>query len=299
DAGSFDVGSEADAGSADAADGSTEADDASFRLVGTVADSHLDQVDDAQVLTAKIWATTAETTSDEPLVAELTYDTDEDSFASGPIDAGQLPAWDILTIRVAGEFGEESFEQTFEFAFGESEGTEILPEPDPFAAARDVEASIITIDPELAAPDYHYPSTDAPFGLSGTEFWQKWPGGHSPTYSYSEGTEAGRKCMTASAMRFEAIMDDPPEALIELVDESDWGGRFFNWNDDFSHEDSTDWANGAALWAWRTHLIKWISQTGDDGRCYLPTRDLVERAAANCLQTARSDDGEIQGCQAN
>ncbi len=158
--------------------------------------------------------------------------------------------------------------------------------------------AVETIDPELDAPDYAYPDSYSPFVLSGTEFWQKWPGGHNPTYSYSEGTEAGRKCMTASAIRFETIMADPPEALVELEESSDWSGRFFNWNDDFSHEDSTQRPSGAVLWAWRTHLIKWISQTGDDGRCYLPTRSLVERAAASCLREAERSDGEIQGCQA-
>jgi hypothetical protein len=104
--------------------------------------------------------------------------------------------------------------------------------------------------------------------------------------------------MSAASIRFVAIMADPPQALVELEENSNWSGRFFNWNDDFSHDDSTSSPNGAVLWAWRTHLIKWISQTGDDGRCHLPTRGLVERAAANCLQKAQQNDGEIEGCQA-
>ncbi|QDG49359.1 hypothetical protein FIV42_00990 [Persicimonas caeni] len=264
--------------------------------MAAVSDEQLEQLTGDEALSAKIWALTGDTAADEPLQAELSYDAERATFVSEAIDLATLPSWDTLSIRVSGSFDDKRFEQTFEFAAGESEGTEVVP--DPFAAAKDVELAVITIDPELPAPDYDYPSTDAPFRLSGTEFWQKWPGGHNPTYSYSEGTEAGRKCMTAAAIRFEAIMADPPEALVELEENSEWGGRFFNWNDDYSHEDSTGYPSGAVLWAWRTHLIKWISQTGDDGRCYLPTRSLVERAAANCLQKAERSDGEIQGCQA-
>ena len=168
------------------------------------------------------------------------------------------------------------------------------PEVDHFAEARDVDKHRVVIDPDLPAPAYDYPSADG-FRLSGTEFWQKWPDGLNPTYSYSAGTELGRKCMLASAIRFEAIMADPPEALVQLRDESNWGGSFFNWNDDYS---LSEWSDGssAQLWAWRTGLIKWISQTNRDGSCYLPTRAIVEQAAEDCLDTAATDDGEIQGC---
>ncbi len=164
---------------------------------------------------------------------------------------------------------------------------------DDYAQARDVNVHAVTIGGD--ALPYAYPSVDSGFGLGGTEFWQKWSGGHNPTYSYGEGTEAGRKCMLASAIRFEAIMSDPPESMVRLREETNWSGRFFNWNDDFSMSPGQD-ARGAVLWAWRTGLIKWISQTGRDGTCYLPTLDIVERAASNCL-SADGGDGEIQGCQ--
>jgi hypothetical protein len=168
---------------------------------------------------------------------------------------------------------------------------------DPWAAARDVTLDRIDLG-ELAAPDsYDRPSVDL-FYLSGTEFWQKWSGGHSPTYSFSEGTDFGRRCMQASAIRFEAIMAEPPESIVRLRDETNWSGSFFNWNDDYAEADWGD-ASGARLWAWRTGLIKWISQTGSDGSCYLPTLELVEAAAADCLEVAEMNgDGEIQGCSA-
>jgi hypothetical protein len=253
-------------------------------------------------LSAKIWATRDGSTPEDRLSTPpnmsttLAYDASQVGFSSELLDVTELSGWDVLTVQVSGEFGDEAFEQNFEFRAGDADATEFFI--DPYAGARDVDMAVIEFDTELAAPAYPYPRTDSRFGLSGTEFWQKWSGGHNPTYSYSEGTEAGRRCMSASSIRFVAIMADPPQSLIELEETTNWSGRFFNWNDDFSHQNSTGRASGAALWAWRTSLIKWISQTGDDGRCYLPTRDLVERAAASCLRRAERDDGEIEGCQA-
>lgn len=163
---------------------------------------------------------------------------------------------------------------------------------DDYAQARDVNEEAVTIGG--AAIEYRSVSVESGFGMGGTEFWQKWAGGHSPTFSYGEGSEAGRKCMRASAIRFEAIMADPPESMVTLRDETNWSGRFFNRNDDFSEGNSS--ASGAVLRAWKTGLIKWISQTGSDGTCYLPTLDIVERAAAACLAHG-GNDREIQGCQ--
>lgn len=171
-----------------------------------------------------------------------------------------------------------------------------VEELDIFAAARDVNLHRLTFPASAAAPaEYTYPDTSG-FDLNGTEFWQKWAGGHNPTYSYEDGTEAGKRCMQASAIRFETIMKDPPAELIDLRDTSNWDGSFFNWNDDYSEPNARGSASGATLWAWRTYLIKWISQTGKDGVCYLPTLDLVKEAARECKRTATGANGEIQGC---
>jgi hypothetical protein len=167
---------------------------------------------------------------------------------------------------------------------------------DYLAQARDVNLARIVFAADAPVPAYDYPGTDG-FSLGGTEFWQRWPGGHNPTFSYEEGTEHGRRCMYASARRFEAIMADPPAALVQLRDESSWDGSFFNWNDDYTRSPGRS-ESGAILWAWRTGLIKWISRTHADGSCDLPTRALVERAAQSCLQQARRDGGEIEGCSA-
>jgi hypothetical protein len=170
---------------------------------------------------------------------------------------------------------------------------------DPYADARDVTKHLIVFPAGTAAPaDYEYPD-GGEFNLSGTEFWQKWSGGHNPTYSFEEGTDAGRRCKQAAAIRFEAIMKNPPAELVKLKADTEWDGSFFNWNDDYSADNAFGSAGTPRLWAWRTYLIKWISQTGKDGSCYLPTLALVEKAAKACLETAaRNGTGEIQGCSA-
>ena len=171
------------------------------------------------------------------------------------------------------------------------------PPADPYVEARDVTKPVIKFPVGAIAPtDYEYPE-GGEFNLGGTEFWQKWSGGHSPTFDFSAGTDAGRLCMQASAIRFGEIMKNPPPELVKLNAESNWGGSFFNWNDDYSNPASSGDASGARLWAWRTGLIKWISQTKKDGSCFIPTRDMVVRAANACLQTGAGAAGEIQGCQ--
>jgi hypothetical protein len=165
---------------------------------------------------------------------------------------------------------------------------------DIYADARDVTKPLVVFPAGAVAPtSYDYPSADG-FSMGGTEFWQKWSGGKNPTYSFGEGTDAGRMCMQASAIRFETIMKDPPAELVKLRDETNWSGSFFNWNDDYS--DPSAWGDGSAarLWAWRTTLIKWISQTKKDGSCLVPTRELVIKAAVSCLERG----AEIQGCSA-
>jgi len=168
---------------------------------------------------------------------------------------------------------------------------------DIYADARDVTKAVVVFPAGTVAPTaYDYPNAPD-FHMSGTEFWQKWTGGKNPTYSFTEGTDAGRLCMQASAIRFATIMADPPAELVKLDADTNWSGSFFNWNDDYSQSDWGD-GTGARLWAWRTGLIKWISQTKRDGSCLLPTRDLVIAAATACLERGASAQGEIQGCSA-
>lgn len=164
---------------------------------------------------------------------------------------------------------------------------------DDYAQAREVDRATVTIGGP--AIEYTRASVDG-FSLGGTEFWfRDDDGGIDKTFSYGNGSEDGRKCMLASAIRFEAIMADPPPSMVELRDNTNWGGSFFNWNED---KTVRNWPARAGLWAWTTGLMKWISVTNPDGTCSLPTVDIVEAAAADCLRTADGADGETKGCAA-
>jgi len=272
-----------------------------FRLFGDVADDFYFDVEDGHTLKVDVWAHDGASDPTFTIQADLVYYEDgAGAFVSEEIDVSELLPYLGLRISVRGELGEQKIDQIFEFLEGSTEGVQVEEEErevDYFAEARDVTKALIYIDEDLIAPSYSYPPSFGSFGLGGTEFWQKWEGGLNPTYSYTAGTNAGQKCMYASAIRFEAIMSDPPESMVQLLEETKWSGRFFNWNDDFSHETSFQRPRGAALWAWRTSLIKWISQTGKDGACHLPTYEKVDRAAQNCLRTGASGEGEIEGCQ--
>lgn len=170
--------------------------------------------------------------------------------------------------------------------FSDAQGSDVEEAVSAFAAAQDVNLHHVVFPDDLEAPPYGYPSVSTGFGLGGTEFWQKFPGGKSPTFNYAEGSDYGRRCLYASARRFEAIMSNPPEALNVLKSNTNWNGSFFNWNDDYGHEEAWGDASGARLWAWRTSLVKWISQTSKDGSCYLPTLDMVHMLIVDCLDQA-------------
>jgi hypothetical protein len=178
------------------------------------------------------------------------------------------------------------------------------PQIDPiYAEALDVHAEKIFIDPAAPAPTQYTPPPRITIGdaggvsLNGTEFWRMWLEGQVEdirNFSFSEGTELGRKCMQASAIRFEAVMAQAPAELADLLANSTWGGSFFNWNDDYSMGGQLE--SRAKLWAWRSHLIKWISQTAPDGTCYLPTLDMLEQLMPICIETAAANEGSVQGC---
>lgn len=175
----------------------------------------------------------------------------------------------------------------------DSKADDVLPG---FEDALNVDLPVITIAEDVPVPSYQRAEGGNGFGLGGTEFWQKWAGGHNPTYSYSDGTDAGRKCMQASAIRFQAIMKDVPKTYTYALETTNWSGRHFNWNDDFSEPNARGSASGATLWAWRTGLMKFISQTGKNGKCHLVTRAQVEAAGIVCALRAEGAEGETQGC---
>lgn len=271
----------------------------SFALVGDIvlADGEEPPAEGA-TLDLQIAAVDGASNPDFKVSAQLVFDGAQ--FRSDTVDSSDLIPWQLMHIDVTGMHGDREINQAFEYAPGFEIGAEVLPEldlADPFEQALDVTLPVIVIDPEVPAPDYERANV-SDFNLGGTEFWQRWPGGASPSFSYSAGTEMGRKCMYASARRFEAIMAQAPESMLKLKETTNWGGSFFNWNDDYSDPSASQRPRGAVLWAWRTSLVKWISQTAADGSCFLPTLEQVERAARNCQSKGDANDGEIEGCQA-
>ena len=216
-------------------------------------------------------------------------DESDDSEPGGPVPSGE-----------EGDPNESLEDQLARIAQDESDHSALAAKADGvlagFEAAADVTKGVIVIADDVPVPSYQRARGDHGFSLGGTEFWQKWSGGHNPTYSYGDGTEAGRKCMQASAIRFQALMADLPATYVYARENTNWGGSHFNWNDDYSHEDASGSPRGATLWAWRTGLMKFISQTGKNGKCYLVTRAQVEAAGMVCAIRAEGADGETKGC---
>lgn len=139
-------------------------------------------------------------------------------------------------------------------------------------------------------------NTEEVWNMNGWEWWQKWAGGHNPTYEDEEASTPGMICSVASAIRFAAILENPPMRLAQLRRANTWDGRFFNWNDDFSGDGASGTMRGARTWAWQDHLIKWMSQTNPDGSCELPTAATLERTVENCILHGRDRDGSLEGC---
>ncbi len=166
--------------------------------------------------------------------------------------------------------------------------------------ACDIEKPLIHLPPDEPRPNENhlFPGVTS-FNMNGWEWWQQWPGGHDGALFEAElATDAGLKCSVASALRFAAVIKGAPIEIWTLLDETNWEGRFYNWNDDYSHPASIGNGDGPELWAWQTHLIKWISKTNKDGSCYLPTRTLLEKALKACIAKGAANFGEIKDCYA-
>lgn len=193
----------------------------------------------------------------------------------------------------------------------DGEPVEPVEPSDPWAAARDVHTMHVEFDETTPIPEYYErPQGISPISLSSPEWWQRWSGGATQSFSWSEGTDYGKRCGQASAIRLQAIVEyeemgedgemhrPGQEAFDALRDGSGWRGTMYNWTEDVS-EGGWPAFSPASMWAWRTGAIKWINVVNEDGSCDLPTLDLVQRFSETCLEQAARDDGEIQGCRAS
>jgi hypothetical protein len=175
---------------------------------------------------------------------------------------------------------------------------------DPWALAKDVNLHHVAFTDATPIPDqWSRPQGTSPVSLSSPEWWQRWSGGATQSFSWDEGSDYGKRCGVASGVRLQAIMEHKVgdafpgrEAFERLIEGSGWSGTMYNWTEDVS-EGGFPVFQPATIWAWRTGAIKWINVVNADGSCDLPTLDLVERYVDKCLAQAERDGGEIQGCR--
>ncbi|MFK7986669.1 MAG: hypothetical protein AB8I08_11645 [Sandaracinaceae bacterium] len=189
-------------------------------------------------------------------------------------------------------------------------GVTPTPSDDPWALAHDVNRMHVEFTDATPIPEsYSRPDGVGPVSLSSPEWWQRWSGGATQSFSWGEGTDYGKRCGQASAIRLQAIFEYEEtdadgnvtypgrEAFDNLRENSGWGGTMYNWTEDIS-EGGRPSFSPASMWAWRTSAVKFINVVHPDGSCDLPTLDLVQRFSATCLAQAEGNDGAIQGCRA-
>jgi hypothetical protein len=193
-------------------------------------------------------------------------------------------------------------------------GTEPGPAPvtdDPWALAKDVHRMNVEFTDATPIPESFIGASDTgSVRLSGPEWWQRWSGGATQSFDYSKGSDYGKRCASASAIRLQAIWDYEEtgedgvvrrpgrEAFQALLDGSGWTGTMYNWTEDVSGGGYPVFSP-ATMWAWRTTAVKWINVVHPNGSCDLPTLELVEAFSETCLEQASHEDGAIEGCQAS
>ena len=109
-------------------------------------------------------------------------------------------------------------------------------------------------------------------------------------WTFGSGSEPAEACMAEAYEDLVQILQDPPQELIDLREEKDVYA-FYIWNNDYTGAPE----NGVApekyrhLWLYTTqnggYLIKWISETNNDGTCILPTRDDLIAFATGCIES--------------
>lgn len=169
---------------------------------------------------------------------------------------------------------------------------------DPWALAKDVNLHHVEFTDATPIPEsFSRPEGISPVSLSSPEWWQRWSGGATQSFTWSAGTDYGKRCGQASAIRLQAIYEtaEGRAAFDALREGSGWRGTMYNWTEDISMGGRASFSP-ATMWAWRTSAIKWINVVHPDGSCDLPTLELVQRYSETCLEQAARSDGEIQGC---
>lgn len=208
----------------------------------------------------------------------------------GPFNLSSLFAVDTTT----------TCSTSFECGAGEVcvEGSCMAEGDDPWALAKNVNLHHVEFTESTPIPEsFTRAQNVSPISLSSPEWWQRWSGGATQSFTWSEGTDYGKRCGQASAIRLQAIYEtaEGRAAFDALREGSNWRGTMYNWTEDISMGGRASFSP-ATMWAWRTTAIKWINVVHPDGSCDLPTLELVQRYSETCLEQASREDGEIQGC---
>ncbi|MBX3186062.1 MAG: hypothetical protein KF819_03565 [Labilithrix sp.] len=157
---------------------------------------------------------------------------------------------------------------------------------------------------EISVKDIGVPVPSASVGASvngfstrGLDWFQNPAVSYPDNKRWEQGTDTGKKCQWAAVFRFQAIFENPPEEAKQMreLEGGMWRGSFWSWVDD--HASTERVADPSPSYAWSSGLWKWISASGKNGICRIPTRTMVARMMKSCMAQAQSNNGDPKGCR--
>lgn len=107
-------------------------------------------------------------------------------------------------------------------------------------------------------------------------------------WTYKEASPEAKACLAASRARLVDILtNDPPQELLDFQSRTKVSA-FYNWNNDYSKAKRNQMASKSyqRMWLFEGRLMKWISETNQDGSCMLPTREALVAFAKACTTDA-------------
>jgi len=157
---------------------------------------------------------------------------------------------------------------------------------------------------EISVKDIAVPEKDATSGVSlengyatyGLDWFKSPRASYPDNKRWEQGSDIGKKCQWASLFRFEAIFKNPPAEAEELRGASSWGGRFWQWIDDYAGGNRSV-QDPQACYAYSSGLYKWIGSSGKGDVCRLPTRAMVVGMMKDCKAHAARNGGNTKDCE--
>ena len=103
-------------------------------------------------------------------------------------------------------------------------------------------------------------------------------------WTYKDASAQAKACLAASRARLVDILtNDPPQELLDFQSRTKVSA-FYNWNNDYTLAKKNQMASKSyqRMWLFEGRLMKWISETNQDGSCMLPTREALIAFAKAC-----------------